>query len=212
MGGVADQTIPHQIQGVDLETSRLSEKMGRDSFIPQNQQEAALHAMLKNDNITIYHKVDDPIYDEFRSHVKERDEFNHHIKEIELNDRIKIWRTIRDVEKDTKERCAMIEEREKSKKKRMRKLMTCQCFRKKPISKEQKEQKWLKDRNNRILRQRKNADDNYMYMDQKPSQQGFQGELDPYPNTNFYSIGTVFTFAMFIGLFLAGAFYIINTL
>ena len=165
-----------------------------------------------DDQLVIYHKVNDPIYDSFREHVKQRDEFNNHIKEIELNSRIKIWRTLRDVEKDTKERVAKIEAREKAKKSRLRRWLTCQCFRKRPITPEQRQMNWLKDRNNRILRQRKNADDNYMYMDQKPSSQGFQGELDPYPNTNFYSISTIFTFALFIGLFLVGAIYIINSL
>lgn len=86
--------------------------------------------------ITIYHKVNDPVYDEFRNHIKDRDEFNSHIKEIQLNDRIRVWRTLRDVEQDTKDRLAKIEKREAAKKKRLRKWLTCQCCRKRPITKE----------------------------------------------------------------------------
>ena len=83
-----------------------------------------MQRLLDNNN-TIYHKVDDPIYHEFRDHVKERDEFHTHIKEIEVNDRIKIWRTHRDVEKDTKERLQKYERKEHNKKVRKRRLMRC---------------------------------------------------------------------------------------
>lgn len=38
--------------------------------------------MIQNDNFTIYHKIDDPVYDSFREHIKQKDEFNNHIKEI----------------------------------------------------------------------------------------------------------------------------------
>ena len=89
-------------------------------------------------------------------------------------------------------------------------LLTCAWCKKKPISKEVKQQKWLETRNNRILRQRKNADDNYMYMDQKPSKQGFQGEASPYANVSYYSVGTLITFMMFGALFIMGGIYIIG--
>ena len=108
--------------------------------------------MLKSEHITIYHKVDDPIYDSFREHIKQRDEFNNHVKEIQLNDRIKIWRTERDIEKDCKEKLAKYEREQERKSTRMYRIMTCQWCRKKPISKEEKQENWLKQRNNRILR------------------------------------------------------------
>ena len=168
MGGAMEQTIPHMSgAAVDLENNPTSQE--RVSFTPANQEEFNLQTMIKDETITIYHKVDDPVYDEFKENIRLRDEFKNHIKEIQLNDRVKIWRTLRDVEADTKERMAKIATREKAKKQRAHRWVTCQCFRKNPISAEQKQLIWLKDRNTRIKRQRNNADDNYMYMDQKPS-------------------------------------------
>jgi len=86
--------------------------------VPQTESEMKVYETLKSEHLTIYHRVNDPVHDEFREYVKQRDEFNNHFSEIELNDRIKIWRTMRDVEGDTKKRFAKIEAREKAKKRR----------------------------------------------------------------------------------------------
>lgn len=62
---------------------------------------------------------------------------------------------------------------QKAKKERVRNILTCKCCRKKPISEEKKQLNWLKSRNERIKTQRSNADENFQYMLQKPSKQGF---------------------------------------
>ena len=75
-----------------------------DDFVPANQSQAKVHALLNDETVTIYHKVDDPVYESFRENVRLRDEFNNHISTIDLNDRVKIWRTHRNIEEDCKAR------------------------------------------------------------------------------------------------------------
>lgn len=160
-----DHTIPRDNNAaIDLEGDQISLGRSESKYVPL-ENEAKLYKKLQDDNVVIYHRVNDPIYDEFRSHVKLRDQFNSHLSEIELNDRVKIWRTHRNIEQDTKDRLAKYDKAQKAKQNRLRNILTCKYCRKKPETKEKKQLDWLKTRNKRIQTQRRNADENYMYMD-----------------------------------------------
>ena len=87
------------------------------------------------------------------------------MKNAELSHKQSIWKTHHDVEAETKERHRLYEKKLRKKGKRWRRLLTCACLFKKKQSEKAKHLQWLRGRNDRILVQRKNADDNYMYMD-----------------------------------------------
>jgi hypothetical protein len=61
--------------------------------------------MLMNPDNQIYtRKADhDPVVEQFRQNIRDRENFHKNIKNIKLNDRIRIWRTNRDIESDCKE-------------------------------------------------------------------------------------------------------------
>ena len=120
--------------------------------------------MLENEQITIYHKANDPIYDSFRQHVKERDEFKHHIQDVEISDRIRIWRSMQAIEEDCKNRLAKQERQKRKKEERKTYYLKCRCCFKKRKNPELVQLDWLRNRNLRIKRQRKN-DDNFRFME-----------------------------------------------
>ena len=85
-----------------------------------------------NPDTEIYHKINDPVYENFRQNIRDRESFNNNIKNIKLNDRIRIWRTTRDIEQDCKKALAKKEKRDKDKQKRIKKWLYCGWCRKKP--------------------------------------------------------------------------------
>uniref|UniRef100_A0A7S3CSK2 Uncharacterized protein n=1 Tax=Strombidium rassoulzadegani TaxID=1082188 RepID=A0A7S3CSK2_9SPIT len=133
--------------------------------------------LLNDPEQQIYHRVDDPVYDEFRQNIRERESFLNNISDIELNDRVRIWRTNRDIEKNCKEKMLKIEQREKAKKEKVSRLLCCRCLKKPKLNETQKRFEWLRNRTRRILK-KKSRDDNFFRTD--GSKQGMQGELETY--------------------------------
>ena len=54
--------------------------------------------------MVISHKETDLHYFEFRDQVSQRDRFNRHEQEDYADERLKIWRTHRDIEQDSRAR------------------------------------------------------------------------------------------------------------
>lgn len=51
-----------------------------------------------NEKREFFYKVDDPVYYEFRTNIKDKKEWNKKIKAIELSAEKTIWRTDKDME------------------------------------------------------------------------------------------------------------------
>jgi hypothetical protein len=96
-------------------------------------------------------KIDDPVYYEFRENIKLRDEFKQQPPAGTMSRRQSIWKALDDVEQDTKERNEKHDFAQQEKARKLRNLLTCRCLFGKKITPEQKEYRWLKGRNKRIL-------------------------------------------------------------
>ena len=60
--------------------------------------------------------LSDPVYQEFRRNIKDRDHFLFQGEdEMEMDTRIKVWKVKRDIENDTKKKDAKRSKREKAK-------------------------------------------------------------------------------------------------
>lgn len=74
-----------------------------DGGVQSNRGQGVLPETPMNNDNDYMEFPTDPIYQEFRKNIKERDAFlTDGTKGLKLNDRIKIWRTKRDIENDTK--------------------------------------------------------------------------------------------------------------
>ena len=71
--------------------------------------------MLLNPNEEIYHNANDPIYETFRQSIKDRENFRKNVINLKLNDKIRIWRTKRDIEEDCRKRMRATEQKKKKK-------------------------------------------------------------------------------------------------
>lgn len=91
---------------------RIGKDQRYSSGLNAHQQE--IRAMLMNPDNEFYARTDDPVYEEFRKNIRDREQFNSKIQGIKLNDRIKIWRTNRRIEEDCK---AILKKSEDKKKK-----------------------------------------------------------------------------------------------
>jgi hypothetical protein len=115
--------------------------------------------MLMNPDNEFYARTNDPVYEEFRKNIRDRESFNKKIQGIKLNDRIKIWRTNRNIEEDCKAILAKQEQKKKMEKERIHKYVLCGCLRKKKLS--MARLKWMKlaSRSKQILS--KKSDNHY---------------------------------------------------
>ena len=96
-------------------------KIGKDQRYSStmNAHQLEIRAMLMNPDNEFYARTDDPVYEEFRKNIRDREQFNKKIQGIKLNDRIKIWRTHRSIEDDCKAILQRQEEKKKKEKERI---------------------------------------------------------------------------------------------
>jgi hypothetical protein len=175
-------------------------RIGKDtrySMLNSHQQE--IRAMLLNPDTEFYAKTDDPVYEEFRKNIRDREAFNNKIQSIKLNDRIKIWRTQRNIEEDCKAILQRQEERKRQKQERIKKYLLCGCLRKKRISAARKQWMKLANRSRAILRKKK--DNHY---------QGFQGEPCEYTLHKHNVTGAFLELLLFMALAVIGSAYIMD--
>lgn len=154
-----------------------------------------------NPDMEFYAKTDDPVYQEFRNNIRDREAFNKKIKGIKLNDRIKIWRTNRSIEDDCKAILFKQEEKKRKEKEKINKYLYCGCLRKKKLSKAKIAWMRLASRSKQILR--KKSDNHY---------QGFQGEPCEYNLKHKHNDRQeMFDFILFLTIFMAGFYYIMES-
>mgnify|MGYP006952909660 FL=1 len=79
---------------------------------------------------------------------------------MEMDTRVKVWRTKRDIENDTKKKDSKRSKREKAKEDRVKYYLYCGCLKKKGPTREEIEMKRLKSRS-KSLKSYKTWDDNY---------------------------------------------------
>lgn len=115
--------------------------------------------MLLNPDNEFYHRVDDPVYEEFRRNIRDREAFNSRIHGIKLNDRISIWHTHRKIDDDCKAILKKQEDKKKADKAKVEKYLLCGCLRKKKISAARRQWMRLANRSKQILRRK--SDNHY---------------------------------------------------
>ena len=71
-----------------------------------NAHQKEIRDLLSQRTAEIYSRKKDEleIYESFRKNIRDREAFNQDIKNIQLNDNIRIWRTNKAIEDDCKER------------------------------------------------------------------------------------------------------------
>tara|TARA_B110000305_G_C18986262_1_gene423969 strand:+ start:175 stop:399 length:225 start_codon:yes stop_codon:yes gene_type:complete len=72
-----------------------------------------------NPDNELYYRTDDPVYEEFRKNIRDRESFNKKIQGIKINERIKIWRTERNIDDDCKAILKKQEDRKAADKKKV---------------------------------------------------------------------------------------------
>jgi hypothetical protein len=76
----------------------------RKNVIEMNEHQKEMRELITaNEKQEFFYKVDDPVYYEFRTNIKDKKEWNNKIKSIQLSAEKTIWRTDKDYEKICKE-------------------------------------------------------------------------------------------------------------
>lgn len=117
-----------------------------DSILHQNE----IKQLLMDPGSEIYHSGRDPIYETFRQHIRDREGFNNNVLHLKLNDKIRIWRTKRDIEADCRAALRKREDKVEEKQKLVDRYLFCGCLFKRPDSFAVRKERWLRGRSERI--------------------------------------------------------------